>query len=60
MPSYIVTEHVPHHKDKQWMENAVAEGKSSRTIAKELHISYKLVEMKLKEFGIPFTPYKSL
>lgn len=46
--------HVQHHHDKEWMANAVAEGKSTREISRELQISYKLVELKLKEFGIPF------
>lgn len=54
MPSYIPTVHVPHHKDKEWMANAIASGKSTRAISRELQISYKLVEQKLKEFGIPF------
>lgn len=54
MPSHAPTPHVPHHKDKEWMANAIAEGKSSRAISKEIGISYKLVEMKLREFGIPF------
>lgn len=54
MPSYIPTVHVQHHHDKEWLANAIAEGKSTRQISRELQVSYKLVEMKLKEFGIPF------
>lgn len=46
--------HQPLHKDKEWMANAIAEGKSTRDISKELQIPYKLVEIKLRECGIPF------
>lgn len=54
MPSKTAHVHQPLHKDKEWMANAIAEGKSTRAISRELQISYKLVEMKLREFGIPF------
>jgi hypothetical protein len=58
MPSHIATEHVPHHHDKEWLTNAINSGKNSRDIGRELQVSYKLVEIKLAGFGIPFTSQK--
>lgn len=53
-------QHQPLHNDKEWMQQAAAEGKTPRVISKELHISYKLVERKFTEYGIPFTKTEEL
>lgn len=43
-----------HYEDKGWLETEYATLKrSSKDIAKELHISYKLVEIYLEKFNIP-------
>lgn len=44
------------HQDKTWLENQIAEGKTSKQIADENNISYKLVELYLRQYEIPFTP----
>jgi FixJ family two-component response regulator len=47
------------HQDKNWLESQISEGKTSKQIADENNISYKLVEIYLRQHGIPFTPKKS-
>lgn len=42
------------HKDEVWLREQ-AKTKNSRTISSELGISYKLVELYLEKFNIPFT-----
>ncbi len=54
MSSNTPKEYIKHHEDAAWMANAIAEGKNTKQIAKELHLSYKLVELSLKRFGIKF------
>jgi hypothetical protein len=44
------------HQQKEWLEAEIKSGKSSKQIADENRISYKLVEMYLRQHGIPFTP----
>jgi hypothetical protein len=58
MPSMTTHNHVPHHHDAAWLKQAIADGKRPKDIANELQVSYKLVELKLTEFGIPFTSQK--
>ena len=42
------------YEDSVWLEQQYAElQRSSKDIAKELHISYKLVEIYLAKFNIP-------
>jgi transposase len=42
------------YQDQAWLsEQYVGLNRSSKDIAKELHISYKLVEIWLKSFNIP-------
>jgi transposase len=44
----------PHHQE-EWLRNAfVVEGKEVGEIAKELHISYKLVHILLEKYGIKY------
>ena len=43
-----------HYEDKGWLETEYATLKrSSKDIAKELHVSYKLIEIYLAKFDIP-------
>jgi DNA-binding NarL/FixJ family response regulator len=44
------------HQDKLWLSDQLASGKSSKEIANENNISYKLVETYLRKFNIPHTP----
>jgi DNA-binding CsgD family transcriptional regulator len=46
------------HKNKEYLQKKIEEGYTPKDISKELHVSYKLVEIYLKQFGIPFTPTK--
>ena len=43
------------HQDKDYLTQAMESGKTSRDIANELHVSYKLVEIYLEKYQIPFT-----
>ena len=46
-----------HYQDKGWLQTEYSTlQRSSKDIAKELHISYKLVEIWLRQFGIPVRP----
>jgi len=42
------------HHDKDYLQDKINEGKTSKDIANELRVSYKLVELYLKKFDIPF------
>lgn len=45
------------YQDKGWLQTEYSTLKrSSKDIAKELHISYKLVEIWLRQFEIPIRP----
>ena len=44
------------HQNKEWLAEQIASGKNSKNIADEQRISYKLVELYLRKFEIPFTP----
>jgi hypothetical protein len=44
------------HQQKEWLEAEIQSGKTSKQIADENNLSYKLVEMYLRQHGIPFTP----
>lgn len=42
------------YEDSTWLSKQYSElNRSTKDIAKELHISYKLVEIYLKKFNIP-------
>ena len=43
------------HKDENYLRNAMESGKTSRDISRELGVSYKLVEIYLEKYQIPFT-----
>ena len=43
------------HQDETYLRAQMESGKTSRDIAKDLHVSYKLVEIYLEKFSIPFT-----
>lgn len=47
------------HKDPEFLQDAVANGKNSRDIGREVGVSWKLVEIYLRQFGIAHTPYKN-
>ena len=42
------------HQDQNHLQTKISEGYTSKQIANELRVSYKLVELYLKKFGIPF------
>jgi len=44
------------HQDETYLREQIALGKASKDIATENNVSYKLVEIYLKKFNIPFTP----
>lgn len=43
------------HQDQQYLQKKIEEGYSCKQIANELNISYKLVEIYLRKFEIPFS-----
>ena len=43
------------HQDEAYLRQAMESGKTSRDISKELGVSYKLVEIYLEKYQIPFT-----
>ena len=43
------------HQDETYLRHAMESGKTSRDISKELGVSYKLVEIYLEKYQIPFT-----
>ena len=43
------------HQDENYLLRAMESGKTSRDISKDLGVSYKLVEIYLEKFNIPFT-----
>lgn len=46
-------EYIKFYQDKDWLTNQyVTLNKTSKQIGKDLHISYKLVEIWLRNFGI--------
>ena len=44
------------HHNKTYLEEQIALGKSTKEIANENNISYKLVELYLSRYNIPYTP----
>jgi hypothetical protein len=49
---------VKKHEDAEYLRQALAEGKNSRDISREVGVSWKLIEINLKKNGLPFTPYQ--
>ena len=48
------------HHDPRYLQKKIDEGYTSKDIANELRVSYKLVEMYLRKFEIPFVAQRSL
>jgi DNA-binding NarL/FixJ family response regulator len=46
------------HQNEQFLRKAIELGSTSKEIANELRVSYKLVELYLHKFNIPFTSQK--
>lgn len=46
------------HKNAEYLAAEIAAGKTSRDIATENRVSYKLVEIYLSDYGIKFTSQK--
>ena len=46
------------HEDGEYLRREIENGESSRSIAKKLRVSWKLVEINLRKNGVPFTPYQ--
>ena len=46
------------HQDKEYLSDQISSGLSSKDIGKNLRVSYKLVEIYLAKFGIPFVSSK--
>lgn len=44
------------HQEETWLRQQTESGKSSKDIANENNISYKLVELYLSKYNIPYTP----
>ena len=40
------------HQNEEFLRKAIELGSTSKEIAKELHVSYKLVELYLRKYGI--------
>lgn len=50
------TPHPRPYKNAEWLrDQAIEQGKNSREISREQSVSYKLIELYLREFDIPFT-----
>jgi hypothetical protein len=45
------------HNNPDYLRQEVENGESSRSIAKNLGVSWKLVEIYLRKFNIKHTPY---
>lgn len=46
------------HEDGEYLRREIENGETSRSIAKKLRVSWKLVEINLRRFNIKHTPYK--
>jgi hypothetical protein len=47
------------HQNQNYLQQKINEGYKPKDISKELGISYKLVELYLRQYDIPFTPTKN-
>ena len=45
------------HQDQNHLQTKISEGYTSKQIANDLRVSYKLVEIYLRKFGIKHVPY---
>jgi len=46
------------HHNKAWLQEGLAAGKTSKDLANEINVSYKLIELYLQQFDLPFTSQK--
>ena len=46
------------HQDGEYLRREIENGETSRSIARNLGVSWKLVEIHLRKNGVPFTPYE--
>lgn len=46
------------HQSPEFLKKAISDGLTSRDIAKDLRVSYKLVEIYLEKHEIPFVSQK--
>lgn len=46
------------HEDGEYLRREIESGETSRSIAKNLRVSWKLIEINLRKNGVPFTPYQ--
>ena len=46
------------HHNKEWLQEQLDAEKTSRDIAKEINVSYKLIELYLRQFNLDFTSQK--
>lgn len=47
------------HQDEQFLRKRFEHGDiTSKNLSKELHVSYKLIEIYLEKYGIPFKSQK--
>jgi len=46
------------HHNKAWLQEGLAAGKTSKDLANEINVSYKLIELYLRQFDLPFTSQK--
>jgi hypothetical protein len=46
------------HHNKVWLQEQLAAEKTSKDIAKDINVSYKLIELYLRQFDLPFTSQK--
>jgi len=47
------------YHDQEWLTQQIESGKSSKDIGNGLNVSYKLIEIYLRKFGIDHRPYIS-
>jgi hypothetical protein len=46
------------HHNKVWLQEQLAAQKTPKDIAKEINVSYKLIELYLRQFDLPFISQK--
>ena len=47
------------HHNKEWLQEQLAAGKTPKDLANEINVSYKLIELYLRKFGLTFTSQKA-
>lgn len=48
------------HQNKEFLEEQIKLGKTSKDISKDIGVSWRLVEIYLRKFDIPHTPKEKL